>query len=61
MARKTLLDKNDSKCEGIGLRKHRTRFGNLAPRCTRIGRDVVGKNIEIGSLGPGHRGSSVHV
>lgn len=61
MARKPLLDKNDSKREDTGLRKHRTRFENLALRCTRIGRDVFGKNMGIGRLGPGHGGSSMHV
>lgn len=46
--------------ESIELKKHRAGFKNLVLWCTKIGRVVVGKDMEKGRLGPGHRGSSVN-
>ena len=54
MERKFLLGREDREPENIGLRRHRTGIKKLVLRCTKIWRDVVGKNIWIGRLGPGH-------
>lgn len=52
--REGLLGRENSEHESIGFRNHRVGLKKLTLRCSGTGRDVVGKNIWKGRLGPRH-------